>query len=134
MSNMGHQAGKAKTYEDRNKILRFIEMLEFDLCELPKPDKVIFLHMPYDAAKELRKDRANGDGNENSEEHLKNAEKNYVEIARLYGWTYINCLKRMNYRTIEDIKSIDEISTEIIAEVNELLNEKNTVIKKMTRF
>ena len=31
-SNMGHQSCKAKTREERNKILRFIEVLEFELC------------------------------------------------------------------------------------------------------
>ena len=31
-SNMGHQAGKAKTKKEENQILRFIEKLEFDLC------------------------------------------------------------------------------------------------------
>ena len=41
-SNMGHQACKAKTKEERDKILRFIEVLEYDLYELPRPDKVIF--------------------------------------------------------------------------------------------
>ncbi|UKI58040.1 MAG: hypothetical protein L6V81_00820 [Clostridium sp.] len=46
------------------KILRFIEVLEFELCELPRPDVVIFLYMPFEAAKELRKGRTSGDGNE----------------------------------------------------------------------
>ena len=44
-SNQGHQASKAKTKEERLKILEFIDKLEYDLCELPRPDKVIFLHM-----------------------------------------------------------------------------------------
>ncbi len=134
MSNMGHQAGKAKTKKDRDKILKFIEILEFDLCELPRPDKVIFLHMPFEAAKELRKDRACGDGNENSETHLKNAEKNYVDIAKMYNWDYINCIKTKKYNKLEDIKSIDEISDEIKKLVDTLLKEKSVAINKMTRF
>jgi dTMP kinase len=133
-SNMGHQAGKAKNKKDRDKILKFIEILEFDLCELPRPDKVIFLHMPYEAAKELRKDRVNGDGNENSPEHLKNAEKNYLDIAKMYDWKYINCLKTKKYSKLSDIKSIDEISEEVINEVKTLLESDNKNIQKMTRF
>ena len=133
-SNMGHQAGKAKNKKDRDKILKFIEILEFELCELPRPDKVIFLHMPYEAAKELRKDRTNGDGNENNPEHLKNAEKNYLDIAKIYGWKYINCLKTKKYRCLDDIKSIDKISEEIINEVEILLNDKSENIQRMTRF
>ena len=134
MSNMGHQAGKAKNKKDRDKILKFIEIVEFDLCELPRPDKVIFLHMPFEAAKELRKDRASGDGNENSESHLRHAEKNYVEIAKKYGWHNINCIKTKKYTKLEDIKSIDEISEEIKKVVDELLLEKSSNINKLTRF
>ena len=131
-SNMGHQAGKAKTNKERDKILYFIEVLEYDLCELPYPDKVIFLHMPFEAAKELRKDRVSGDGNENNEEHLRNAEKTYVYIAKKYKWDYINCIRNKIYNSLEDIKSIDEISEEIIKLCDE--NIPLEKIQKMTKF
>ena len=133
-SNMGHQAGKAKTIEERNQILEFIEKVEFDLCELPRPDLVLFLHMPFEAAKELRKGRLSGDGNENSEEHLRNAERNYIDIARMYDWKYINCLKNDKFETTEDIKTIPEISEEIFEVVSEFLNKEPDMIKRMTRF
>lgn len=133
-SNMGHQASKAKTKTERDRILKFIETLEFDLCELPRPDKVIFLHMPFEAAKELRKGRVSGDGNENSESHLRHAEKNYVEIAKKYNWHYINCIKTKEYKTISDIKSIEEISDEINEIVSLLLKEKSKKINKLTKF
>lgn len=133
-SNMGHQAGKAKTKEERDKILKFIEILEFDLCELPRPDKVIFLHMPFEAARELRKERKYSDGNESSEEHLRNAEKNYLDIAQMYNWQYINCLKTNSFSTIDDIKSIDEISNEINLLIDGLLKTNSNDIEKMTRF
>ena len=134
MSNMGHQACKAKTKKDRDRILKFIEVLEFELCELPRPDKVIFLHMPFEAAKELRKGRTSGDGNENSESHLRHAEQTYVDIANMYGWHYIKCLKTENYTKLEDIKSIDEISEEIKDVVDTLLEEKSGKIQKLTKF
>ena len=133
-SNMGHQAAKAKSSEERDKILRFIETLEFDLCELPRPDKVIFLHMPFEAAKELRKDRKFSDGNESNEAHLRNAEKTYVDIAQIYNWDYINCLKTGKFNDLSDIKSIDEISEEIIALIEELLDKDISMCPKMTRF
>ncbi len=133
-SNFGHQAGKAKTKEERDKILRFIEMVEFDLCELPRPDKVIFLHMPFEAAKELRKGRTSTDGNESNEEHLRRAEENYIDISNMYNWHYINCLRTNKYEKIEDIKSIDEISNEIKDVVDTLLESRSVDIKKMTRF
>ena len=131
---MGHQAAKAKSSEERDKILRFIETLEFDLCELPRPDKVIFLHMPFEAAKELRKDRKFSDGNESNEAHLRNAEKTYVDIAQIYNWDYINCLKTGKFNDLSDIKSIDEISEEIIALTEELLDKDISMCPKMTKF
>lgn len=133
-SNMGHQAGKAKTKKDREKILNFIEVLEYGLCELPKPDLVLFLHMPFEASFELRKGRVAGDGNENDPEHLKNAEKTYIEIAKKYNWSYINCLKVNKFNKLEDIKSIDEISNEIVSITNKCLKEKSNKLDKMTRF
>ncbi len=133
-SNMGHQASKAKTKKERDRILKFIDTLEFDLCELPRPDKVIFLHMPFEAARELRKSRTAGDGNENSESHLRHAEKNYVEIAKIYNWHYINCIKSKKYTNIGDIKSIEEISNEINEVVTSLLEEKCEAIHRLTRF
>lgn len=133
-SNMGHQAGKAKNDEEFDKIIRFIETLEFDLCELPRPDFVLFLHMPFEASRELRKSRVAGDGNENSEEHLRNAEKTYVKLAKRMGWHYINCLRTDEYQGLESIKSIEEISEEINSSIDEALNKDSNAILKMTRF
>jgi dTMP kinase len=131
-SNMGHQAGKAKTKKEKDKILNFIEKLEFDLCELPRPDIVVFLHMPYEATIELRKDRASGDGNENNPEHLINAEKTYLYIAKKYNWKNINCIKTKKYTSLNDIKSIDEISLEVIDTIKNVKTINK--ISKMERF
>ena len=133
-SNMGHQAGKAKNKKEEDKILKFIEKLEFDLCELPRPDVVVFLYMPFEAAKELRKGRVAGDGNENSEKHLRKAEQTYLDISERYGWTHIDCLKTDKFEKLEDIKPIDEITEEIIECLNQELQRKSKIVKKMTRF
>lgn len=133
-SNMGHQAGKGKNKKEIDKILDFIEKLEFDLCELPRPDLVFFLHMPYEASRELRKNREFGDGNENNVEHLKNAEKTYLYIAKKYDWKYINCLKTKKYNSIDDIRSIESISSEIENVLDSELRNLKTNKIKMTRF
>ena len=133
-SNMGHQAGKAKTKKDRDKILDFLDKLEFDLCELPRPDKVIFLYMPLEASKELRKGRKYSDGNEMSDEHMIHAEEAYLYTAKKYKWDIINCIKTKKYEKIEDIKSIDDISLEIINKCNNEIDINNNKVNKMTRF
>lgn len=133
-SNMGHQAGKARNKKQRDMILNFLDKLEFDLCELPRPDIVIFLRMPYEASRELRKGRTSTDGNESSMAHLKKSEEAYIYVADKYKWNYINCIKTKKYKSKEDIKTIDEISKEVINIINKKINLKNRKLEKMTRF
>jgi len=102
-SNMAHQGSKIKNDEDRFHMYEWIDKLEFWLLNLPKPDKTIFLHVPYTYAAELKKNRESLDQHEVSEEHLKNSEVAYVELSELYNWKHINCIKDNKIRTIEDI-------------------------------
>jgi len=103
-SNMGHQGGKLKTTEERLNMYKWLEDLEYGLLELPRPDITIFLYMPYQYALELKKDRVElPDQHEASEDHLKNAETAYLELAKLYGFKKIDCVKDGKIRTKEDI-------------------------------
>lgn len=133
-SNMGHQVGKAKNKKQRDMLLSFLDKLEFGFCELPRPDIVVFLHMPCDASFELRKGRTSTDGNESSMSHLRKSEDAYLYIADKYKWNYINCIKTKKYKKKEDIKSIEEISTDIINIVDKKINLKNKKMDKMSRF
>ena len=133
-SNMGFQAAKGKTKAEREKILEFIETLEFEWMELPRPDKVIFLHMRCEADKELRKGRPAGDGNEDNDEYMRHAEQTYIEIAEKYHWRYINCLKAPKFEKLEDIRTIEEIGAEIDDIVEEFMKEETPAIPKLTRF
>ena len=131
-SNLAHQGGKILDKDERFYIYQWIDKLEYWLLELPKPDKTIFLHVPYDFAKELKKNRQSLDVHENSEEHLRNAENTYVYIAHKYKWDYINCIKTFKYNSLEDIKTVDEISEEVIKACEKEITLKK--INKMTRF
>ncbi|MDD4036579.1 MAG: deoxynucleoside kinase [Bacilli bacterium] len=105
-SNMGHQGSKTKTKEEREKIYKWIYDLEHGLLELPLPDHIIFLHMPYEAGLELKKARCETeslDQHELSQEHLKQAEKAYLEITEIYGWNKINCALNGKAKTKEEI-------------------------------
>lgn len=106
-SNLAHQGSKIHDKDERFNMYQWIDKLEYWLLGLPKPDKTIFLHVPYEYSVELKKNRANLDENEKSPEHLKNAELAYVELAGLYNWDKIECVKDGNLRTIEDIN--DEV-------------------------
>ena len=107
-SNMGHQGGKILDKDERFKMYEWLETLEFKLLELEVPDIRLFLHMPYDAALELRKGRLEeADQHEASKEHLINAENSYLEIAKKYNFKTIECVNE------NGIRSIDEINDEI---------------------
>ncbi len=117
-SNMAHQGGKIIDKEERINMYHWIEDLEFGLLELPKPDIRVFLHMPFEQATVLRKNRTEElDQNESDSEHLKHAELAYLEIADLYEFQKIEC-NRGN-----DIKSIPEIHEEVYEFVKCELNK-----------
>ncbi len=106
-SNLAHQGCKIEDKDERFYMYQWIDKLEYWLLELPKPDKTIFLHVPYDFAKELKQNRQFLDEHEKSPEHLKNAERAYVELSELYNWNKVECVKDNKLRTIDDIN--DEI-------------------------
>ena len=108
-SNMAHQAGKLTDEVAQNDMIDWLEHLEYQFLELPRPDMTILLFMPYEAACELKKNRTEkADQHEANPEHLLNAQKTYLKLARRYGYDVINCVDD-NKR----IKTIDEISEEI---------------------
>ena len=116
-SNMAHQGSKIHDDDERYNMYQWIDKLEFWLLDLPKPDKTIFLHVPYSYAFELKKNRTSLDEHEKCEAHLKNSEMAYVELSQIYNWTNINCIKDNKIRTIEDINE------EIINNIKEYLED-----------
>jgi len=114
-SNMGHQAGKIKDKNERYEMFKWLEKLEYDLLELPKPDIKLFLHMPYTYSKKLQNNRVELDEHELSEDNLINAENAYLEMTDLFDFIKIECVKENN------IRSIEEISEEIYNKISELL-------------
>ena len=102
-SNLAHQGCKIEDKDERFYMYQWIDKLEYWLLDLPKPDITIFLHVPYDFTKELEKNRDILDEHEKSPDHLKNAERAYIELSELYNWNRIECIKDNKLRSIEDI-------------------------------
>lgn len=124
-SNMIHQASKLENKEEKEKYLHWLEDLEYQKIEIPKPNLVIFLKMPTEYAKMLMETRKNKiTGNEKKDIHeidevyLKKSYDNACEISKKYLWSEIDCVKD------EKIKDIDEINEEIFSLVKELLNKE----------
>lgn len=104
-SNMGHQAGKISSKEERKKTFKWIEELEYNFLELPRPDIKVFLYMPYEYACKLKKNREELDEHELSESNLKNAENAYLEMTEYFDFIKIDCVNNKMIRTIEDINN-----------------------------
>lgn len=96
-SNMAYQAAKFDDVSDRINMLLWMEQLEFNLLDLPRPDKVVCLYLPYEYRFNKSDDKI----------HLKNTESVYGLMAERYSFDIINCIKD------ESIKSIDEINDEL---------------------
>ena len=106
-SNLAYRGSKIKDKDERFNMYQWIDKLEYWLLKLPKPDRTVFLYVPYEYTIELKKKRASIDELEKDEELLKNAEACYVELSELYNWDTIECIKDGRLRSIEDIN--DEI-------------------------
>lgn len=105
-SNMAHRGGLIKSKKERIKMYEKIELKEYVINELPKPDKTILLYLPYDYACELKKKRNElPDDVENNKEYLKNSEKAYLELSKLYHYDVVNCVNNNQIRSIEDINN-----------------------------
>lgn len=103
-ANAGHQGGKIESDFQRLKFFKWLNNLEYEVFNIPRPDLNIILHVPAEIAQTLvdkksLSDRAyvNGkkrDLHESDIEHLKNAEKVYLEIAKLFPNTkLIECVE-----------------------------------------
>jgi len=115
-SNMAHQAGKIHDPVERSEMINWLEKLEYTFLELPRPDMIIFLHMPYECSLKLRLGRAEkGDQHETSKEHMQSAESTYLLLAQRYLYDTIKCVDSDG-----NIRNIDDIANEI----NKLVIEK----------
>ena len=115
-SNMAHQGGKLSDKNERLSMYEWLDNLEFNLLELPRPDIGVFLHMPYELSLSLKKGSAEDlDQNEKDKNHLINAEMAYIELANKYDFYTIECNDNDRIRTIEEINSdlYDYITTKI---------------------
>ena len=118
-SNMAHQGGKIKEKDERLKMYEKLDKLEFDIMELPRPDAVIFLYMPYEYASILKQSRKEApDQHESSKEHLKQAENAYLELTEIYNYIKIDCVKD------DVIRTIDDINKEVVEKIEGVINVK----------
>ena len=115
-SNMAHRGGLLEKRADRLKIYKKIELLEYEINELPRPDKTILLYLPYEYACILKQHRKEvADETEKNEKYLKMGEKAYLELSAIYNYDIIDCVKN------KEIRTIDDINEELFNKIKEIL-------------
>ncbi|MCR4311103.1 MAG: deoxynucleoside kinase [Candidatus Taylorbacteria bacterium] len=122
-ANMGHQAGKIKNKVKREKFLKWLLELEYDIFGIPKPDATILLYVPPEVGQKFvdqKGERAYTKGkkrdiHEADLKHLQDATKAYLSVAKKYKWTVIE------YRTKKGILSLSEVRDRIWENVVKLV-------------
>lgn len=113
-SNMGHQGGKIKNAAARKKFFLWNDNLEYKIFGIPRPNLNIILHVTPKIAQQLvdkkgAREYLKGvkrDIHEADIKHLANAERTYLEIAKLFSkYKLVECVAK---NQILPIKTIHE--------------------------
>jgi dTMP kinase len=111
-SNMGHQAGKLRDYDERKECVAWLRELEYGILDMPKPDANILLYVPPEIGQQLVDKKAarayiegkKRDIHEADINHLRQAAESYMEVAQSEGWKVVDCMSASGeLRTREDI-------------------------------
>ena len=105
-SNMAYQASKFEDVKDRVNMIFWMEQLEFNLLDLPRPDKVIFLFLPYQYRPLV---------GEVADPKYHNIEMTYHLLSRRYDFGVVSCV-------IDDkLKDVNSISDEVLEYVKNII-------------
>lgn len=105
-SNMAYQASKFEDIKDRVNMIFWMEQLEFNLLDLPRPDKVIFLFLPYQYRPLV---------GEVADSKYHNIEVTYHLLSRRYDFGVVSCVND------DKLKDINSISDEVLEYVKNII-------------
>jgi len=123
-ANLIHQAWKISDKKERDEFLDWAEDLEYNIFQIAKPDKTIFLNVSPEMSQKLVLMKENReylkwwkkmDLHEEDEDHLKNAHSSAMEVVNKLNWVKIDCETRI-WDDLE-MRWIEEINLEILREV-----------------
>jgi len=102
-ANQIHQTGKIRGKKEKEKFLKWLEKMEFEVFQLPKPNLIVYLNVPYQIGQKLvMKKGSRGyiggvkkDIHEGSKRHLTDAQKQIFALIKKYNkWQQINCTNK----------------------------------------
>ena len=97
-ANLAHQSAKLPKKE-RDKFIKWLLELEYEIHGLPKEDLVFYLYVPVEIAQKLLRKKGHRDYiggfakdiHEKNIKFLKESENQYQKLARRFGWQIITC-------------------------------------------
>lgn len=118
-SNLAHQGAKYTHWQSSEfggekithfsatmkqiEYIQWLENLEYQQLQLPKPDRVIYLYVPLEVSRALMADKAK-DQHERNEQYLQHVISLYSRLARERDdWFIVNCAPNNVMRTRTDI-------------------------------
>ena len=116
-SNQIHQGGKIKDDAERKIFLDWLEVMEYQVFKIPKPDSIIYLDVPIKFSVKLLEEKkaqskknylkGKKDIHENDLKHLQDAKESAIKLVKkLNNWTRINCVKNDKLMSIEEVSDI----------------------------
>jgi len=111
-ANQIHQGGKIKNAKELKEFLTWLDTLEHKVFGIPRPDLIMYLHMPTAAAQKLLVEAVKGkkylkgkkDSTETDLTYQENSKKKALAIVKqLNNWHKIPCAKGTKVRTREEI-------------------------------
>ena len=121
-SNLLYQACKIEDPASRMQFTDWLFDLEYGKLKLPKPDLVIYLNVPPKISTQLVKSRGinkNGQKNdiyENDNTYIQKVYSRGISMAQSQNWAIIDCVNEKG-----ELRTIDEISTLIIAKISPIV-------------
>lgn len=122
-ANMGHQTAKIVGKKKRDQFLEWLAELEYDIFQIPKPDKTILLYVPPEVGQKLvdqknKREYTKGkkrDIHEADLDHLKKAAEAYKYVASKFKWTTIDCAPKGELLSREEVhKRVLEVVKKLV--------------------
>lgn len=101
-SNKAHQGANLPDNE-KEKYFEWLDELEYKTNGLPKEDLTILLQVDPKIGQQNVQIKHVPDLHENDLNHLKKANKIYLELAKQKNWAVVNCMRDGKMRSKEDI-------------------------------
>lgn len=107
-SSLIFQSSVIDDLDEREKFIDYIYDYEYCKLGIPEPDLVIFLHAPFEIARELKNKRKVNEGikndiHERDLEYMRNVSDTSISIANKFNWSYVECIENNQMRSIEEI-------------------------------